>query len=485
MSARPGRNDACPCGSGAKYKKCCAMRPATTASRATSSGPRDRASELHTLDRDLVERMLAFADRIDDWAPEDDFPVRLSEVPEAAMLLRPWAVYEYAPGDVTVRERFVRARRFELRASEIAWLEAQSRSWLTAWEVLSVVPGASVVVRDLFTGEQREVIEKSGSECLTSRDVLLARVVDHEGLSLFCGMHPLPLGPRDGAAFLEIARKTLGGRRNARLTMADLRTPGVATLLIAAWDDVCEMVDERPPPVLHNTDGELLVLVRDELAVTGALAGVRERLLRLPGATADEPDDDAREEAVAFVRQNPPGSSLENTVVGRALLAETTLVLETNSRERAAKLRKDVERACAGMVQYVSRTERDGAELTRQSQSAGAAAAAAPRRPRSPASAAPPELRATLRQMKTEQYRRWCDLTIPALGGMTPREAASSTSKRVRDELALILKEIERGESRAPSDEAFDVDVIRRELGLADTRPKRGPGRAGEAAARR
>ena len=408
--------------------------------------------------------MHAFAARIEGWEPEEDFPVDVVGFPEAELFLGTWAVYEYAeymPGDRTIRERFLEARRFDLRKNEIAWLEAQGRAWLTAWEVISVVPGASFVLRDLLTGEERRVTERSASECVVARDVVLGRVVDHEGLSLLCGLHPLPLAPRDGAAVVEIARKALSGRRNGRLTVGHLRMPEVATLLVEAWDVVCHAVASRPPPALHNTDGEPLVMVRDELSITGALAAVRERLLALPGATLDEPDDDG-DGAISFVRENRAGSQLANTVTGRVVLAKNTLALETNSLARATKLRKDVERACAGMVRHLSRTERDGAELAQEAMGGRAG----PRRPRDLRPSAPPEVSAALRQMKVEQFERWCELTIPALGGLTPRQAAASRSKRVRDELALLLKEIERSEATAPSDEGFDVDVIRRELGL-------------------
>lgn len=475
MSARPGRNDPCPCGSGTKYKKCCANASASPASASGVELPSDRATALHALDGSLVERMHAFATRMEGWEPEEDFPIDVVTFPEAELFLDTWAVYEYAgyaPGDRTIRERFLEGRCFELRTNEIAWLEAQGRAWLTAWEVVSVVPGASVVVRDLFTGEERNVIERLASESLVARDVLLGRVVDHEGLSLFCGLHPLPLAPRDGAAVVDIVRKELSGRRNGRLTVEDLRMPEVATLLIGAWEVIWHQVANRRPPALHNTDGEPLVMVREELTVIGALAAVRQRLLALPGATLDDEADDDGNEAIVFVRENPHGSQLENTVTGRVVLAKKALALETNSLDRATKLRKDVERACAGMVRYHSRTELDGAELVQQASGAGAAASGR-RRPRDRRPSAPPELRATLQQMKTQQYERWCDLTIPALGGLTPRQAAESRSKRVRDELALILKEIERSEAMVPSDEAFDVDVIRHELGLLGAKGKK------------
>ena len=45
--ARPDRNDPCPCGSGLKYKKCCAIRPRSAPPRLlTLNTPRAHGSRL-------------------------------------------------------------------------------------------------------------------------------------------------------------------------------------------------------------------------------------------------------------------------------------------------------------------------------------------------------------------------------------------------------------------------------------------------------
>jgi len=54
----------------------------------------------------------------------------------------------------------------------------------------------------------------------------------------------------------------------------------------------------------------------------------------------------------------------------------------------------------------------------------------------------------------------------PALAGMTPLEAA--TKPRKRDEVVLMLKEIENHESHAPADERIDVSKLWGELGLRE-----------------
>jgi hypothetical protein len=67
--------------------------------------------------------------------------------------------------------------------------------------VLDVEPGR-IKAPDLLSGLERTMQEVSGARTLVARDVLLARVVTHEGTTVLCGAHPRPrrqilsIGPR-------------------------------------------------------------------------------------------------------------------------------------------------------------------------------------------------------------------------------------------------------------------------------------------------
>ena len=292
------------------------------------SSASDPITDLHAFDHDLVERMLHFARGVSDFDLAADLPVRAINSPEElGTLIAPWAAYEYALGDEgdTLCARFLKANRRTLSSEEVAWLEAQGRAWFAPWEVVGVVPGASVDVRDLLTGEERHVTERGASQDLRLHDVVLARIVDHEEIAVFCGMHPRPLGPRDGAAFAETARKVLRRMGVARLTPDMLRAPDVGTTLIRGWEVICDALDET---------------------------------------------------------------------------------------------------------------------------------------------VAPPEVSAMVLAMKTKHYTEWCDIPVPALGNLTPRAVAASGGKRGHAELELMMKEIARIESAGPPDQAFDVNILRHELGL-------------------
>ncbi|HID22435.1 MAG TPA: DUF2384 domain-containing protein, partial [Planctomycetaceae bacterium] len=68
-----------------------------------------------------------------------------------------------------------------------------------------------------------------------------------------------------------------------------------------------------------------------------------------------------------------------------------------------------------------------------------------------------------MREFKEQYYARWLDLPVPALDGMTPRDAART--KQGRRQVDVLLKEMENRECRLPKEERFDFSGIRRELG--------------------
>ena len=88
--------------------------------------------------------------------------------------------------------------------------------------------------------------------------------------------------------------------------------------------------------------------------------------------------------------------------------------------------------------------------------------AARPARP----SGLPPEVEHRLvREMKEKMYATWPDEPVPALGGLTPREAARKPSGRHR--LDILLKGFEATEAGGePAGRRFDVASLRRLLGL-------------------
>lgn len=150
--------------------------------------------------------------------------------------------------------------------------------------------------------------------------------------------------------------------------------------------------------------------------------------------------------------------SWDNTVIGRIVLSATGLTLETNSTRRADELRSAVETQLLGLVRFRLRKEENTTELM-----AAASSNAATREERAD-ERLPPEAVAALRKFREQHMRDWLDAAIPALDGLTPREAARLP--RVLPKLESLLKEFEQSEARQLEQQRLDLRWLRDALGL-------------------
>ena len=71
---------------------------------------------------------------------------------------------------------------------------------------------------------------------------------------------------------------------------------------------------------------------------------------------------------------------------------------------------------------------------------------------------------AQLREFREEHMRHWLDDSIPALGGLTPREAARLPRERAK--LETLLKEFEQHESHLPEEQRIDLRWVWEALGF-------------------
>ena len=146
-----------------------------------------------------------------------------------------------------------------------------------------------------------------------------------------------------------------------------------------------------------------------------------------------------------------PGS--QPVVRGTVRRASDRIVVETMALERLRKLQ-------ALVLEIVP-----GARLVDES-TRSAADAFAETGPDMPPQDAAPELAAEdIAALVRQHEDRWLSERIPALGGLTPREAAANPA--AREELIALLDDFEWQDRRTPNAFSMDVHRIRSELGLS------------------
>jgi len=449
--SKVGRNAPCPCGSGKKYKKCCLGKEEEA--REDARAP----VYVHGIDERLVSEMFRFAARRFGepfLRAEKDF----HDPEQAVELFLPWSVYHFLVEGKPVVRWFLEERRPRLSDTESEWLEAQEASWLSIWEVGSADPQRGrISLKDVLSGEERDVREVNASRTLTRRDVVLGRVVDSEGISVLCGLYPRALPPMEAA---EVVRRVRGRLRRKRMVPVErLRDEKIGRYMIRRWEEALEelLVRRSVPPKLQNTDGEELLLTVDHFEFDpAARTEIRTCLASVEGVEPPERDDSAG--IYTFARPgNRKSAGLDNTIIGTARLSEGRLRLETNSVRRADRLRARVEEACGELVRHSMREHSDPSALLKQGE------APLPRGEQ-PSLIPPEEAGRVVREFKERHYAGWLDLPLPALSGLTPREAVRTRVGRGR--VDVLLKDMENHESRMPEEESFSFSGMRKELGL-------------------
>ncbi len=450
-----GRNDPCPCGSGKKYKQC-HLRSEATAPPSDA----ERAASFHRRDGELVGQILRLSRQEfgDGWLDEclDVLGVDRIEFEQSSYhIVVPLLIYHLPTRERLLIDLFLEWNRSRLLVDDYDWLEAQRRAWLSAWEVRSVEPGIGMRIEDLLTGESRFVHEKGASGVLVNRDTILARVIDHEGLSVIAGCHPRQLPPGFAAEWTKRARSSCRSRRS-KIPPERLRQSDVIVPFFTSWGAAARAMDERPLPTFANTDGDPLLLTTDQFRIP---PGRREEVEGRLGAGEGVEIDSAQSGGTRFTFTRPGNTrikSWENTVVGSALISGDALRIETNSIRRADALRGRIEQACGDLIEHKGRVHSDPKALMKKD----------PKRKRA-VEKTPPELIQYLLKARMQHMRDWVDESVPALGGLTPRQASADV--KARRKLDILLKDFENREARHPREEQIDIGELRRILGMGDS----------------
>ena len=404
-----GRNDPCPCGSGRKFKSCCINgRRKTIEQRADW----------------LCHKVMVFSFRPQNrWRLAELVDIALDAADDDSLSSLLPLLANLAAFEPSALEEFIEARGVLLAEDEFAlvrtWLESQP----SLWHIVAVEPGSSIDVLDTRTGESIVVADRSASQSLSVGDYLFARIVPAGSSWLFTGEIVLvPLAHR--ASLLEL----LG---------ADVETQDLATWVGRLF----------APIQMANYEGDDVVLCRAVLApVTTSWESLSDTLDRLFGRT----DDDRWTE---FVEIN--GASVVRCFLRRE---GDTLAIEANSVERFARILEVLHEEVADLKII------EEARTNLSSIGDVAAVRAEQSSTTSSNEELPTEILDAVRNLMREKEDAWLDESIPALSGLTPRQAAADPTRR--EDLAALLNVFDRhGEVPSPA-VTFDVSRLRRQLGV-------------------
>ena len=425
-----GRNDPCPCGSGSKYKKCCLGKLA--ASLEAVAWQNVQARQWIQVDQHLSAELLGL---LQEHPGEIEACLDRLDLPEDEMNLGfalNWMAHRLPVHGLTMAQRFQLKGKMSSEMRQL--LECQLDSPLSIFEVLEIQPGRGIRLQDVLQNQEHFVWDVGLSQSVPANAGMLGWVLTPGQVTFSGAFFPNMLPPVMFQKLRDVAKKK-------RLQRKDL-LGAKGEVLIRMWQESVDAFSHAPAPELANTDGDPLAWVEDRFAFPpGQKGDVWAALLTLPGAQAHDP------RTIGF-SEDRPGGMLDNISIGTARFEEEELVLNSNSTKRADRLRKMVEKACAGLdLKKKRRKTRDFTGST----PVGA--------PASQDLMQLPEVQAKIAQMRQQMNEKWLELKNPLLDGRSPRELARSKAGRAR--LETVLKEFEyRG------DPPEEVLWLRQQLGL-------------------
>ncbi len=450
-----GRNDPCPCGSGLKYKNCHLRSEAGNVS--TDLLWRQQ----HELNQRLPTQLLRFVketygveivrrawrdfivDRQDEFDPDS------SQLP----IFMPWFYYEWRPmldaqsldavADLPVAAAYLKRRGRYIEPLAARYVEAGLRAAMSFFEVLEVEQGESIGLRDVLTGDEVVVTEKTASKTARPGDIFLARVTRLDGLAVLDGCAPIVFPPLEKGHVIDLRNQLLKGK--GRITSEVLREH--CREILAVYHSTTERLLNAKMPELANTDGEPLAFCRVTYEVPSAraaFAALRHLALKqsdsdlLEGATFDA-GGELQSVELPWLKKGNKQIPWRNTTLSVIRIDGRRVVAEVNSEPRARRFRRIADAKLPEGSSHVS-------TVIESVQAALEARAREHTRPsdKDENLNEPPEIQALLRDQLRVYYRHWLDIGVPALGGQTPREAVKTRDGR--EMVQALLLDLERRE---------------------------------------
>lgn len=443
-----GRNEPCPCGSGRKFKQCHLGRgaaPLPIEQRAAWLANKVNGLVLSPQHRTKVVGLASTAlealgsDELDEL-DEFGFVQRLRD-----LIGDPFLV-SVATGEGGGLEAFIEQRGELLPPDELALAEAWAHQHRRLWEVTSVERGVSLTLRDTATGDTVTVAERSGSAGAETGQYLLAVVVPVGGEHQIMG------------AVLDIPLRL----RSSALSLLDVDPSADEVADWYGWT--------LRAPTLVNREGEPTVARTGRVTPSlpwDAFADALDRFFDRSGGDDVHhwvehhrlgPGHDVAAPASFDVRPPDRAPETPGDVIVRAFLRRDgdDLLVDTNSDarwERIVAVLDSIDPAATVEELPIADLEDEGH---------GEGGAWSDWSPLG-TDLDDPELDEMLAAFIAAKETEWLDEQIPALGGLTPRQAADDPTRR--EDLLALLRSFD-ADDTPPGAATFDPDRIRAALGL-------------------
>ncbi|GAN54783.1 hypothetical protein [Tanticharoenia sakaeratensis] len=412
--------------------------------------------------------------------------------PDVAMTLWGCAFEDFLGQDWDNGRNFVdvylKRRGWKEGPRNSAYMRALKTSVMSLYEVSDIKPGKSLMARDLLRGGEPVLVQEStATRTLKPWDRIAARLVPADGKMILAGglLPYFPAACEDlSASFYNALRKRRGKAAFPKLdteTLRELAPAFTLTWLFRTMEDMARQM-EGTSQLLFNSDGDELLFheLRYPLAKGVTQKAVAAVLDAVPGLRPESRTfwnwlENHQGSKKAFRPQGraKEGLSLTSemddgaTVLGTLELKGRQLLVGVNSQERAARAQAMLAGVLGGLI---------GTPLT-QIMTPGQTLAERESRTdlendREVLGLSPEDEARLIGEVMERHYRQVLGEIVPALGNLTPRQAARTAAGR--ENLVAWLKSLENNAARVGAGQrgmaAYDFTWMWHELGVAKLR---------------
>lgn len=479
-----GRNDLCSCGSGIKYKKCCAINQSTT-HVVDLSWQILRRTEGRIVDDHLVPYVTkTLPNSVLSAAIEDLMPRALPDSVNDAhffnqftlpLVLFNWVSelddfgIEHFDENMSIAMNYLRTYGNKLNSAEKRFITTMNETYYSFYSVLEVIFEQGLFVKDILLGTTHTIKERAGTHHLKKGDIVFSRILTLDNQSIFIGMAPIVIPVKLQTSFIDFREWLVQENDDNSLSPAALRAELDLDILDYFFDTLEYL--SNPKPTLVNTDGDLIIFSKSyfvlDMDIEEALHGLLPlTLLKNPGqileaAKRNKSGKITELEFPWLKKGNKKHPEWENTILGHITITKKKLILETNSEKRAQKGSKLLTKYLGDKIHF----QKTLLESPEQKMKSLPEPNTEKNTSLSPYDA--PEIQEQLKLMAKQHWDAWFDNPIPALNNKTPRQAAKTENGRER--LEALLLHYERNDEQVNEHTHYfkpDINFIKSELNL-------------------
>ena len=483
-----GRNDPCPCGSGKKYKYCCgktAQPPVDLFWKRVGESLQKCTDELFKFSVKKAGNY-AYSMAVDEfflWPEETEVLEDLLE--EHFPIFLPWYLHNWyfdpnelesqedevkinLPPHRTISEMYLKEESKRLDSLQQRILEANLRRPYSFYEIIECRTGEGFTLRDLFLEENLRVSEKRGSENISPGNILFARTLTLDGLTILDGCGTVAIPPKYKREILELRDKMRNFHTFLTVESLNEYDVEIRDLYFYIYENLHQI------PEIRNYDGDEILYttlyfeIDDPEIAFEKLAPLAKSWTHkemLENALYDQ-EGHLRQAQIEWERKkkrDEPGQAY--VLLGTLEIDRNEMTVEVNSRERAKKIEREIRKRLGKHARLTKKEERSLDEVIQSRQDGEWEK----NESFSQTQFLDPEILEKIKGVYLKHWEKWLDIPVPALNGKTPREAAKTTEGRER--LKTILQDAAEAAKKDQRQEISDFQLelfrkVEKELGL-------------------